>query len=373
MNFTLRNLFAALAAAGTLLASAEDENYQDNWSPASKYNRNPSLIAALCQDFVDDAGEKAVSDFGLGILEGADGLFGFASDDYSEEPPPNPMYPEPLEKDALYFGGTDLGRYIPETLVLNDGVRPDVSVVTQNCLADGNYMAVIRERYGKKCAIPSEDEHRDAFRKFVEGVQSGKIDARDAVTIGDGKATITGTLAVMKLNEILAKHVFEKNKGKHAMYVQESYHVEWMYDYMTPHGLVTKLNAEKSGAVSKAEVRESAEFWDWMTKRLISNKEFAQRRAESCRKGADGKMDSNHRLVVRDFSKLRLTHAKLYSRAKNGAAFAEAIRQAVAIDPLEPETGWYYSWLLKASKLNAGRDDYRGYTEKFGGSTAGWR
>ena len=70
MNFTLRNLFAALAAAGTLLASAEDENDQDNWSPASKYNRNPSLIAALCQDYVDDAGEKAVSDFGLGILEG---------------------------------------------------------------------------------------------------------------------------------------------------------------------------------------------------------------------------------------------------------------------------------------------------------------
>ena len=248
MNFIAKTMFAALATVTALIASAYDAS-----NPRSHIG-NPaldsSLLSAECQKYVDDVGEKAVTDFGLGILEGAGGLFGYGVEDGSEEPPPNPLYPAPMEKGALYFGGTDWGRFIPETLVLNDGVRPDVAVITQNALADGNYMAVIRERYGKKCAIPSEDELTDAFREFVEGVQSGKIDAYDAVEIKDGRVTVTGALAVMKINEILAKKVFEKNKGQHAMYVEESYPIEWMYDYMTPHGLVMKLNAEKPGAVS---------------------------------------------------------------------------------------------------------------------------
>ena len=127
MNYAVKNVFtmlaAALALAMAFIASAEGNECKGTVNSAEKYNGNPSLIAALCQDYVDDAGEQAVADFGLGVLEGAEGLFGSASDDYSEEPPPNPMHPGHMEKGALYFGGTDLGRFIPESLVLSDGVR----------------------------------------------------------------------------------------------------------------------------------------------------------------------------------------------------------------------------------------------------------
>ena len=298
MNFIAKSFFAALVTAGVLVASAEGTDGQGAANSAEKYNNAPALIAALCQDYVDEVGEKAIADFGLGILEGADGLFGYASDDYLEEPPPNPMYPEPMEKDALYFAGTDLGRFIPEALILNEGVRSDVSLITQNGLADGRYLSSARERLGGKVKLPTDEELQDAFREFVEGVQTGRIDARDAVEVKDGRVTVTGPKAVMKLNEILSKKIFEKNKGKHTMYVEESYPIEWMYDYMTPQGLVMKLNAEKTGAVSDEEVRENAEFWDWMTKRLLSGREFAKRRAESWRKGADGRPDPNHRMGV---------------------------------------------------------------------------
>ena len=98
-----------------------------------------------------------------------------------------------------------------------------------------------------------------------------------------------------------------------------------MHDYMTPHGLVIKLNAEKSGAVSDEEVRDNVEFRDWITKRLLSCPKFAKRRAERWRRTADGELDPDHRMGVRAFARLHLTHAKLYARqAKNPIAFARA-------------------------------------------------
>lgn len=147
-----------------------------------------------------------------------------------------------------------------------------------------------------------------------------------------------------------------------------------MYDYMTPHGLVIKLNAEKSGAVSDEEVRDNDEFWDWMTKRLLSDPQFVKRRAERWRRTADGEWDPDHRMGVRAFARLRLTHAKLYARqAKNPIAFARAIRQAIAIDPQDKETCINYAAFLKVNKLDTAREDFLGCLKKLGVDTDGWR
>ena len=364
MNFIAKTMFAVLATATALVASAYDAT--DSRSNIGNPALDSSLLSAECQKYVDDVGEKAVTAFGMGILEGEGGLFDYGAEDCSEEPPPNPLYPAPMEKGALYFGGTDWGRFIPETLVLNDGVRPDVAVITQNALADGKYLSVIRDRLGDKVEVPSEEELTDAFRKFVEGVQSGSIDARDAMKIKDGKVTITGAQAVMRLNELLAAKIFNGNKGKHAMYVEESYPIVWMYDYMAPHGLVMKLNAEKPGAVSDEEVRDNDEFWDWMAKRLLSDPQFAKRRAETWRKAVDKKWDPDHRMGVRAFAKLRLTHARLYRWHEKHSAFATAIRQAIAIDPQDRETGMFYVALLKENKLDAAREEFLTYLRKRG-------
>ena len=132
--------------------------------------------------------------------------------------------------------------------------------------------------------------------------------------------------------------------------------------------------AEKPGAVSDEEVRDNAEFWDWMTKRLLSDPQFAKRRAERWRRTADEEWDPDHRMGVRAFARLRLTHAKLYARqAKNPIAFARAIRQAIAIDPQDKETCINYAAFLKVNKLDAVREDFLGCLEKLGVDTDGWR
>ena len=63
-----------------------------------------------------------------------------------------------------------MGRFIPESLVLSDGVRPDISVITQNGLADRAYLSSVREQLSGKVEMPTDKEDEAAFGAFVEGV-----------------------------------------------------------------------------------------------------------------------------------------------------------------------------------------------------------
>ena len=86
---------------------------------------------------------------------------------------------------------------------------------------------------------------------------------------------------------------------------------------------------------------------------------------------ADGKRDRNqfHRMGVRAFAKLRLTHARLYRWHEKQSAFATAIRQAIAIDPQDRETGMFYVALLKENKLDAAREEFLAYLKQIGVNT----
>ena len=68
MDFATKNCFTALAAAAmSFVAFAESNGDKGTLNGAEKYNDAPALLAEQCQNYVDDAGERAVADFGLGI------------------------------------------------------------------------------------------------------------------------------------------------------------------------------------------------------------------------------------------------------------------------------------------------------------------
>lgn len=48
----------------------------------------------------------------------------------------------------------------------------------------------------------------------------------------------------MQINATLSRNIFDNNKATHDFYVEESYVIPWMYDYLTPHGMIMKLNRE---------------------------------------------------------------------------------------------------------------------------------
>jgi tetratricopeptide (TPR) repeat protein len=97
-----------------------------------------------------------------------------------------------------------------------------------------------------------------------------------------------------------------------------------MYPYLTPHGLVMKINSE-TNKLNAAIVKNDMEFWDWYQRRLLHDKAF--RRDFPAQKS---------------FSKLRAAIAGLY--ANNGliSMADQAFREAVLLYPASPEATFRY-------------------------------
>lgn len=263
---------------------------------------------------------------------------------------PNPAYPPPMGTNALFFGGTDPGRFVPTYMIYCPQVRPDVYLITQNALADNTFMAVTRDLYGDQLWIPSQADSNRAFQEFVRGVQSGKIDPGSDVKMDGGRVQVQGVGGVMQINGILCKQIFDHNQyvmelktdestrqsgfavvpldpvnpqtgklRKRDFYVEESYVIPWMYPYLTPHGLIMKINNEPTN-ITPEMIKNDHDFWMWYTARLLGDEKFIRD------------------IVARKtFSKLRSAIAGLYVARGNMAEAEYAFKQAVELYPLSPE------------------------------------
>ena len=260
--------------------------------------------------------------FGNYQLRGANAIREELSPD--EEPLPNPMWPEEMEPSSIFFGGTDPGRFVPTYMIYSARVRPDVYLITQNALADDTYMSVERDLYGDEIWIPSKEDSAESFNIYVSEVQSGKRPANADLKIENGRVQVTGALGVMEINGILTKMMFDHERLRHAFYVEESYVIQWMYPYLTPHGLVMKINAEQN-KLNATIVKNDMEFWDWYQRRLLHDKAF--RRDFPAQKS---------------FSKLRAAIAGLYSNNGLYSMADQAFREAVLLYPASPEATFRY-------------------------------
>jgi len=261
--------------------------------------------------------------FGNYQLRGAEAISEELSPD--EEPLPDPSFPSEMGQDAIFFGGTDPGRFVPTYMIYSARVREDVYLITQNALADNTYMSVMRDLYGDQIWIPAQPDSARAFQRYVTEVRSGKRPKNAQLKIENGRVQVSGALGVMEINGILAQMIFEHNNYKHDFYVEESYVIPWMFPYMTPHGLIMQIHP-KHTPLSPKVIRDDQVFWDWYTRRLYDNPAF--RRDVTARKS---------------FSKLRSAIGGLYrSRAKLAEA-ENAFQQARILYPLSPEANFRLS------------------------------
>lgn len=255
--------------------------------------------------------------FGAYMLEGAAAIRPELSAD--EEPLPDPFYPPPMDAHAVLFGGTDPGRFVPTYMVYAAGYRPDIFVLTQNALADPTYMNVERDLYGDQLWLPTADQVRDAFVNYVDEVQAGKRTTRGKVVEENGKMRITGASAVMDINDALTQDIVAQNPN--TFYVEESYAIDWMAPYLVPAGLVMRLERTQQAQLDEGLPQRDADFWDWMTRRLTSQR--AYRRDFAAKKS---------------FSKLRSSIAGLYASRKEFHRAEPAFHDSLRLYPASSES-----------------------------------
>jgi len=226
-----------------------------------------------------------------------------------------------------------------------------------------------------------EDSQRSFNEYMIDAEQRlrvGQLKPGEDVRIDreSGRMQVSGQVAVMSINGLLTKVIFDKNPTNE-FYVEESFPLDWMYSYLEPFGIIMRINRQPLPEMTEDLVRRDHEFWSQYSQRLIGNWitydtpvkdicEFAGRVYER----HDYKGFTGDRKFIRDdqaqksFSKLRSSIGGVYAwRYGNAKTPAErqrmlkeadfAFRQAFAFCPFSPEAVSRYSYLL----ANAGRLD----------------
>jgi tetratricopeptide (TPR) repeat protein len=299
----------------------------------------------------------------------------------------------PMERDAVLFGGTDPGRFVPTYMIFCESAVPpsqkfhdpdfdpeggakfdrrDVIIITQNALADFTYMNYIRNHYDASRPDPSnpdtlrnrppwqrwwiqrvwkalnrdktypvqpiwistpEDSQR-AFQEYVAEVQARQrrgepLPADEQVDVQEGRVSVRGVGGVMKINGILCRQIFDHNKDKHAFYIEESYVIPWMYSYLEPYGIIMKINREPLPTPS-----QDPALWQ----RIIArDRAYWDKLCADFDARPEFHRDSD---AQKTFSKLRSAIGGIYAAQRLHEAAMYAFQQSLRLCPESPEANF---------------------------------
>ena len=230
---------------------------------------------------------------------------------------------------------------------------------------------------------PSQTESETAFRDYLADAQRRldhdrrfpneprQIKAGENVQIIDNRVQVSGQVAVMSINALLTKVIFDANPD-HAFYVEESFPLDWMYPHLTPYGIIMKINREPVKEFTPEILARDHEFWSQYSTRSIGNWitydtsvsnvcDFVERvyiRRDYSEFAGDPKFirDSD---AQKAFSKLRSSIGGLYNfRINNASSPTEqanvikeaefAFKQAYAFCPYSPEALFRFVQLLSS-------------------------
>lgn len=269
-----------------------------------------------------------------------------------------------------YF--TDLGRRI-ENRRRTEGVYPPIEINTpsneDSQVAFHDYLNDAARRLQHDRQLPNEPKQL----KPGEGVNF----------TDDGRVQVSGQVAVMAINALLARVIFDKNPTNE-FYIEESFPLDWMFPYLTPFGIIMKINRQPVPEITGDMMKKDHEFWSKYSERLTGNwitdetsvKEICDF-AEAVYLRHDFTKFRGSRTFIRDdvaqkaFSKLRSAIAWIYgwrvsyecppeyrpkTPAENQRLMKEAefaLKQSYAFCPKSPEALHKYVTLL----INANRLD----------------
>ena len=121
---------------------------------------------------------------------------------------------------------------------------------------------------------PTQDDHARCFNEYMNDVQrrmaAKQLRPGEDVKVVDGRVTVSGQTSVMAINALLAKVIFDKNPDRE-FFIEESFPLEWMYPYLTPYGIIMKINREPLPELPEDVLQRDHEFWSKYSQRAIGN------------------------------------------------------------------------------------------------------
>ena len=148
----------------------------------------------------------------------------------------------------------------PDAIVKSlGGVYPDTEAimptVTDSADCFNNYL------YDAQRRLQHDAEHPNEPRQIKPG--------EDVHLVG-GRVSVSGQVAVMSINGLLTKVIFDNNPD-HEFYVEESFPLDWMYPYLEPFGVIMHINRHPIQDLSQDIIDKDHAFWSEYSRRTIGN------------------------------------------------------------------------------------------------------
>ncbi len=170
-----------------------------------------------------------------------------------------------VPRGSIYYGDTEIGRYIPTAFCRDHAGGDPFFVLTQNALADGLYLSYLQNMFGTKIRSLTQQDSKEAFDEYIQDAVK-RMQAGQLQTNENGQETKVVTAINSRLSEIM----FGRNADRE-FYVCEDSPTAWMYSHLTPHGPIMKVNREKLGELRPEIVQRDREYWEKAIVPLIGN------------------------------------------------------------------------------------------------------
>jgi thioredoxin-like negative regulator of GroEL len=229
--------------------------------------------------------------------------------------------------------------------------------------------------------IATPDDSQKCFNDYLQDAQRRlqmnppQLKPGEDVKIVDNRVQVSGQVAVMAINGLITKVMFDHNP-KNEFFVEESFPLDWMYPHLTPYGIIMKINRQPLPEITEDIAKRDHEFWKQFSKRLTGDivdydtpvKTIAEW-IEKIYLRRDFSHFTGDRAFVRDdsaqkaFSKLRSSIGGIYNwRVMTSAPGTDhhkrmikeadfAFRQAFAFCPYSPEAVFRYVQLLTSPEI----------------------
>ncbi len=262
-----------------------------------------------------------------------------------------------------------------------DGIYPRKDNTNDLTLGEALPMGDVGAYYSTEIITPTVQDSQIAFQEYIADAQKRlqhdmqfpnepkQIKPGEDVRVVDNRISVSGQVAVMAINGLLTKVIFDKNPTNE-FFVEESFPLDWMYPYLTPYGIIMKINRQPVPEITEEMVRKDHDFWSQYSQRFTGNwitydttvqqicafaeKTYLRRDFAGFKGDPKFVRDDN---AQKAFSKLRSAIGKLYywhiaqakSPLENQRMLKEAdfaFRQAFAFCPYSPEAVYNYVQLL---------------------------
>ncbi|MEM1060345.1 MAG: DUF2723 domain-containing protein [Verrucomicrobiota bacterium] len=201
-----------------------------------------------------------------------------------------------LPENAVVFGGTDPGRFVPTYMIFGESTQPDrykrapgfdrrdLFIITQSQLAHSLYLATLHEQYGTPPAdrqwstlerwlgrpeqypqswlkLPDEAAEMEVTQEFA--LATGQVNSGQRVDFGGGRVRL--------LHALLARWIFEANKDRHEFFIEMHFPLTWAWPHLEPAGLLMRIAPEPLEEIPTAVIRRDRQYWAELTARLLAN------------------------------------------------------------------------------------------------------